>query len=89
MTLHLDSHLDSPATGTSVRAIPYELSGDLPLTVSPRSESPRARDLGALCDWLRENRTWVEARLTEHGALRFRGFAVDGQAARLVGGVGR
>jgi len=71
-------HLDSPATGTAARAIPYELSGDLPLTLSPRSEGPRARDLGALCDWLRENRAWVGARLTEHGALRFRGFAVDG-----------
>ena len=55
---------------------PYEASGELPFTLTPRGAD--ARDLGALCDWLREHAAWAQERLTAHGALRFRGFAVDG-----------
>lgn len=54
----------------------YRLEGELPLTLSPRSESDR--DLGALCDWLRAHPSWVQEQLTRHGALRFSGFDVEG-----------
>jgi alpha-ketoglutarate-dependent taurine dioxygenase len=55
---------------------PWRIEGDLPLTFSPKS--PAARDVAALCQWLKEHADWVQESLTEHGALRFRGFAVDG-----------
>lgn len=59
-------------------AHPYRIEGDLPLTISPRPDVAGAEALTPLCDWLRENADWVQERLAEHGALRFRGFAVDG-----------
>ncbi len=63
----------SPVVGS-----PYEASGTLPLTLRPRRDEPAARDLTALCGWLSGHSDWVQARLTEHGALRFSGFAVEG-----------
>jgi alpha-ketoglutarate-dependent taurine dioxygenase len=56
--------------------IPYETSGALPLTVRPRPGDAAGADRAALCAWLRANRQWVQQKLTEHGALRFRGFDI-------------
>lgn len=50
-------------------------SGALPLVVAPRAGA--SRDVGALAAWLEERRGWTRRALTEHGALLFRGFAVD------------
>ncbi len=54
---------------------PYRFEGDLPLHIGPEDEA--ARDLGRLCQWLKDEADWVQAALARHGALRFRGFAVD------------
>jgi len=53
---------------------PYRIDGDLPLRIRPgRSGS---REVAALCQWLKEEATWVQDRIVAHGALLFRGFAV-------------
>ena len=54
----------------------YEITGDLPLTISPRGDAAGAADLDALCSWLRSRPEQVQEWLTRHGAIRFRGFAV-------------
>jgi hypothetical protein len=59
--------------------IPYETAGDLPLEIRPRAGGSRSVD--ALCDWLRADAPAVQERLACHGALRLRGFDVDGPAA--------
>lgn len=51
--------------------------GGLPLVVRPGQDA----DLGRLCAWLRDHAEWVQGRLAQHGALLFRGFAVDGPQA--------
>lgn len=56
---------------------PYRVSGDLPLTFEPQSDTEADRNFDALCTWLRDNQTWVHGQLVEHGALRFRGFGID------------
>jgi len=56
--------------------IPYDVSGELPLTLAPRPGAVSGADRVALCEWLRTNAPWVQAKLTDHGALRFRGFDV-------------
>ena len=48
----------------------------LPLLVEPAGDKSPA----ALADWLAENREWAERMLLEHGALLFRGFAIDSPA---------
>jgi alpha-ketoglutarate-dependent taurine dioxygenase len=53
----------------------YEIAGDLPLTIRPRNAGEA--DLGQLCAWLEKNSDWVQDALLRHGALRFRGFAVE------------
>jgi len=55
----------------------YEVGGELPLTFSPRGDTPRSRDVGRLCQALKDEADWVRAALTRHGALRFRGFDVE------------
>lgn len=55
----------------------YDVAGELPLTFSPRGDSPEARDVGRLCQLLKDDAEWVQASLRSHGALRFRGFAVE------------
>lgn len=52
-------------------------AGRPPLEVAPAGDA----DLGHLCDWLRDRPDWVQEQLVEHGALRFRGFPVDGPEA--------
>lgn len=57
---------------------PYDVStldGDpngLPLVVRPAGDPSVARLVG----WLREHPDWVQERITRHGAILFRGFAV-------------
>jgi alpha-ketoglutarate-dependent taurine dioxygenase len=62
-------------------SIPYRttvLSPEgLPLCIEPDGDA----DLGRLCDWLRANPEWVQERLTQHGALLFRGFPAYDAAA--------
>lgn len=56
--------------------IPYATTGDLPLTISPQGGDAAGADRAALCEWLRRNPEWVREKLTQHGALRFRGFDI-------------
>ena len=63
---------------SSAEDTPFRLEGELPLTFQPREGSPGDRSLDSLCGWLTQNPQWVRERLTRHGALRFRGFAVEG-----------
>ena len=57
---------------------PYDVStldGDasgLPLVIRPAGDPSLAR----LCGWLEANAAWVQERITQHGAILFRGFAV-------------
>ncbi len=56
--------------------LPYHTEGELPFQLRPRDGDAARRDVGALCQWLKENADWVQERLTRHGALLFRGFDV-------------
>jgi alpha-ketoglutarate-dependent taurine dioxygenase len=49
----------------------------LPLVIEPMAGREA---IEPLCDWLRHNSDWVQDRLTEHGAMLFRGFDVGGAA---------
>src|SRR5256885_1403455 len=53
--------------------------GALPLVVEPADEV--RRDAGALAAWIAKQHDEVSRSLTTHGAILFRGFAVDGAAA--------
>lgn len=64
-----------PAPPAAIGAL-YEVGGDLPLTLSPRSDSPEAGSVTRLCQALKDEAEWVQAALRAHGALRFRGFDV-------------
>jgi alpha-ketoglutarate-dependent taurine dioxygenase len=67
----------------AARAIVHEPSGDyrigtlngrdLPLVIQPGAH----RDVERLSQWLRDNAAWVQDRLVQHGALLFRGFAIE------------
>jgi len=59
-----------------VNPIPYDVDGELPLTLRPRGDDPSSKDLASLCRWLEANGPWVQEHLTRHGALRFSGFDV-------------
>ena len=71
----------SPTLNASDDAVPGELvqigrapetDGPLPLVLVPRRAD--RRDAASLGAWIDEHRSWVERRLTRHGALLFRGF---------------
>ncbi len=55
----------------------YRITGDLPLTVEAVADSA----VDNLCQWLVQSASDVQAALRTHGAIRFRGFAVDSPAA--------
>ena len=61
----------------SMANIPRIEDRELPLVVRPGGEDEAARDVGALCQWLKEEASWVQEQLTGHGAILFRGFAVE------------
>eukprot|EP00117_Sycon_ciliatum_P017221 scpid42881/ scgid16311/ Clavaminate synthase-like protein At3g21360 len=44
----------------------------LPLTITPKGECSAE----FLASWAHENESWLKQKTTEHGAIRFRGFAV-------------
>lgn len=69
------SRKDASSPPPSIDAL-YRLDGDLPLTISPRDGRQGASDPGRLCQVLKDEATWVQAALTHHGAIRFRGFEV-------------
>ncbi|KAL5490931.1 hypothetical protein EMCRGX_G016134 [Ephydatia muelleri] len=50
----------------------------LPLIVRPRAgtEAERNRSAGFLKEWIKANRTLIEQKLLQHGAILFRGFHV-------------
>ena len=52
------------------------VEGALPLIVQATDD----QDPGRLRDWLQLNESWVQERLTEYGALLFRGFDVEDAA---------
>jgi alpha-ketoglutarate-dependent taurine dioxygenase len=64
------------ATKLAEAELPFNTSrGDpsgLPLVVEPAGR----KAIESLCDWLCRNADWVQDRLTEHGAILFRGFDV-------------
>lgn len=55
----------------------YQMSGDLPLCIEPITDS----SVENLCQWLTNAAPDVRAALHRHGAIRFRGFDVDGPQA--------
>jgi alpha-ketoglutarate-dependent taurine dioxygenase len=55
----------------------YEATGELPLSLSPRADSPGSRNVTRLCQALKDRRDEVQALLLRHGAIRFRGFDVE------------
>lgn len=55
----------------------FEISGDLPLTITPRQGGAYGDSLELQCQWLRENANSLHDRLLKHGAILFRGFAVS------------
>ncbi len=57
-----------------MNARPLDDQTDLPLRVSPASESERSAE--ALVAWARSERAWLEDRLNTHGGVLLRGFAV-------------
>jgi hypothetical protein len=63
---------------TDVSAAGYEITGELPLDIRPGNGDEGAQDVGRLCQWLKDESEWVQSQLTQHGALRFRGFDVKG-----------
>jgi alpha-ketoglutarate-dependent taurine dioxygenase len=60
--------------GELVRERPFDAGGPLPLLVEPAFPDVD------LPDWAAGNRALVEERLRRHGAILFRGFAIDGPA---------
>jgi hypothetical protein len=71
--------MSTPSTTERAAAeprVPYRTSvlspEGLPLCIEPAGDD----DVGRLCAWLRDNAEWVQDRLTEHGAILFRGFPV-------------
>ncbi|NRA00805.1 MAG: TauD/TfdA family dioxygenase [Myxococcales bacterium] len=65
------------ATECPYRVQPMDgVDGALPLIIEPIDDP----DPGRLSSWLTDNESWVQNRLTEYGALLFRGFAVEGAA---------
>lgn len=64
--------------------------GTLPSQTTPLViEATTDRSVDELCAWLHREQDWVQARLLEHGAILFRGFAVEGpsrfeQIARCI-----
>lgn len=66
-----------PPEGASIRA---RTLGDtqLPLVIEPLGRE--GRPVPALTAWIAENHARLQRQLTEHGALLFRGFAVEGAA---------
>jgi len=63
--------MSAAAVSTEYRTSVLSPEG-LPLCIEPRGDD----DVGRLCGWLRDNAAWVQDRLTEHGALLLRGFAI-------------
>lgn len=55
----------------------YEIGGELPLTLSTRGATEADRSAARLCQALKDDADWVQAAIVHHGALRFRGFAVE------------
>ena len=58
--------------------IPRVEERELPLVIRASGEDAGARDVGALCQWLKQEASQVQAWLMKHGAILFRGFAVEG-----------
>lgn len=58
---------------------PYRIDGELPRTLHAGT-SAEQRSVERLCDWLRAESARIGGWLRQHGALRFRGFDVQGPA---------
>ncbi len=56
---------------------PWTARGTLPLLFEPKDASPESRSVDALVAGLEKHQDWVQDRLVEHGAFRFRGFDVE------------
>jgi hypothetical protein len=58
-----------------IRESAIEPGNLLPLVIEPAVSGLRLKD------WTRDNLTWVEEKLLEHGGILFRGFELDSDAA--------
>lgn len=54
--------------------MPWTTCGELPLVFQPQDENPESRSVTSLVTGIEEHQEWVQDRLVEHGAFRFRGF---------------
>ncbi|HEX9733562.1 MAG TPA: TauD/TfdA family dioxygenase [Thermoanaerobaculia bacterium] len=69
------SHESTPI-GLKISSRVWNQEHNLPLLIEPESPS----DTEGLIAWWRENRPWLDGKLSEHGAVLFRGFGIDSQA---------
>ena len=77
MDMHTQSTPSARNTGLPIETMnvhALEPGTELPLVVEPR----KRRTVASLVDWLGDNHDWAQERLRHHGAILFRGFAVDG-----------
>jgi len=57
--------------------IPRIEERELPLLLTPGGADEAARSVDGLCQWLKDEAERVQGWLAEHGAILFRGFAVE------------
>ncbi|MGI9590114.1 MAG: TauD/TfdA family dioxygenase, partial [Myxococcota bacterium] len=60
--------------------IPRVEERELPLMIRPGGAQEADRSVDGLCQWLKDEAERVQSWLTEHGAILFRGFAVEAPA---------
>ncbi len=70
------THVPEARPGGDVRVGPLDARSALPLIVDARDAQDRGEE--ALLPWIAARRAQLEEDLTKHGAILFRGFAIDG-----------
>ncbi len=64
------------ATATAVKISTVYPNQPLPILIEPAEGAPKTA--ASLRQWLDENKDFINQKITEHGAILFRGFDVDG-----------
>ena len=67
----------NPSQTTQNGEMPWTVSGTLPLLFEPNDAVRDAASVDGLVEGLEKHRGWVQERLVEHGAFRFRGFGAE------------
>ncbi len=60
----------------SMANLPRVEERELPRVIRPGGADEAARDVGALCQWLKDEASRVQGWLSEHGAILMRGYSV-------------